>query len=135
MKLRLRGNSLRLRLTKSEVVQLADAGVVSETTGFGPSPEQQLHYCLRVIPMTSALIVTFTERRIEVGLPSFLAQQWMRTEQISLHAEQAIDAEQILSILVEKDFVCLQPRVNEDDQDGFPNPKADLKPGLGICHD
>ena len=35
MKLRLQGNSLRLRLTRSEVMYLCEAGMVEESVDFG----------------------------------------------------------------------------------------------------
>ena len=44
MKLRIRGDSLRLRLTRGEVEALADSGEVRETIHFGPSA---LDYVLR----------------------------------------------------------------------------------------
>ena len=36
MKMRIRGNSLRLRLTRSEVTNLVDSGCVEESIGFAP---------------------------------------------------------------------------------------------------
>jgi len=42
MKLRIRGNSLRLRLLRGEVQQFGETGRVTETIQFGASPAAQL---------------------------------------------------------------------------------------------
>ncbi|WP_375587860.1 DUF7009 family protein [Flagellimonas aurea] len=40
MKIRIKGNSIRFRLTQSEVKQLSETGSIIETTEFGPSKFQ-----------------------------------------------------------------------------------------------
>ncbi len=46
MKLRIQGNSVRLRLTKTEVAQIGKVGTVKETVEFGTAPHQQFVYAL-----------------------------------------------------------------------------------------
>ena len=50
---------------------------------------------------------------------------WATTEQVSIQGEQMLDDGGKLKILVEKDFVCLTGRDDEDESDMYPHPEAD----------
>ena len=50
-------------------------------------------------------------------VPIEIANQWTDSEEISLEGN---DGE--LRLLIEKDFVCLKPRKDEDESDNFPHP-------------
>jgi hypothetical protein len=50
---------------------------------------------------------------------------WASTEQVSIQGEQMLDEGGTLKILVEKDFVCLTGRDDEDESDMYPHPEAD----------
>ncbi len=119
MKLRIRGNSLRLRVTRGELETIADQGRVAEQVDFGTS---QLHYALVRDPAADAPSAHFDGQSIEVRLPAAAVDAWAGDEsEVSIDAEQAL-AEGSLRILVEKDFACLQPRAGEDESDMFAHP-------------
>jgi hypothetical protein len=59
---------------------------------------------------------------VSVSLPRPIFEQWLAPEQVSIRGEQRVGATETLQILVEKDFACLAPRADEDEQDLFPNP-------------
>lgn len=124
MKLRIRGDSLRLRLSKSELAQLEGQGIVCETIHFGPLPQQKLQYCLQISQAAQAIVATYTENCIRVILPHSLTDPWFAPHQVSLYGQQAIGSDRTLTILIEKDFACLKPRPGEDDGDAFANPNA-----------
>ncbi len=128
MKLRIRGNSLRLRLGQQEVAQFADTGQVTDRIRFGPAPDQHLTYGLRRTADITALAVSQTSDRIMVLVPTDAAHAWTTTDQVSLRGSVPVDAAQELSLLVEKDFACLVPR-GEDDRDAFPHPRQ----GEQVC--
>lgn len=121
MKLRIRGDSLRLRLGRSEVERVASGGAVEEVTHFAQG--QCFRYVLRGDPGAERITATLLGSVIEVTVPAALAQAWATTEQVSLEATQAW-GDHALTILVEKDFQCLIPRSGGEDHEGFPNPKA-----------
>jgi hypothetical protein len=124
VKLRIRGDSLRLRLTRGEVQQLRATGRVSDTTRFGP---RTLEYALYSADI-DAPRARFEADCIEVALPRALANTWADTEQVGIEAEQALDEgpdPDALRLLIEKDFQCLAPRAGEEDSDTFPHPGAD----------
>ena len=120
VKLRIRGDSLRLRLTRGEVDQLRETGEVSETVHFGA---RDLAYALVRGPV-DAPTARFDADRIEIVLPAATADAWASSEQVGIEAEQAL-ASGSLRLLIEKDFQCLAPRGGEDDSDAFPNPGAE----------
>lgn len=122
MKLRIRGNSLRLRLQQAEVRKLQADGCVSESVNFNA-----LHSLSFSIQASNAESVSasFLNNRITVQVPIPWIESWVATNQIGFSAEQVLETGETLKILVEKDFFCLKPRTmgqDEDESDAFPNP-------------
>lgn len=123
MKLRVRRNSLRLRLSRSEVAQFASSGSVEETVEFG-SAEPSLTYRLCMTPDSETILAIFANNRIDVLVPKVDAENWINSEMVGIDAAQQLSDSKTLLILVEKDFACLVQRENEDEKDAFPNPRA-----------
>jgi hypothetical protein len=120
MKLRLRGNSLRLRLTQREVNDLVALGSVEEKTAFGP--QALLSYAI-ALGEGASVSASFEAGAIRVTVPLADARAWATSDRVGIEAEQATAAEgEPLRLLIEKDFACLKPRTGEDDRDAFPNP-------------
>jgi hypothetical protein len=124
MKLRIKGNTARLRLSQSEVNELAAGRTVSDSIAFGPLPEHRLIYRVVVADEASAIRAELSDGVITFFLPPNAAREWAAGDVVSMEAEQAIGEEGTLRILIEKDFACLNPRWGEDEADMFPNPKA-----------
>jgi hypothetical protein len=120
MKLRIRGNSIRLRLTQGEVQTLAEKGRVEDAIAFAPG--SRLVYALATSDSRDALAARLDGARVEVTLPSALAKDWAASTRVGIEGEQPIGEGEPLRILVEKDFACLHPRKGEDDRDAFANP-------------
>lgn len=119
MKIRIKGNSVRLRVSRNELDQIGRGEQVAEQTCFGQSV---LSYGLRLDPSASELNATFDGSIILVGIPPKMAQEWVHTDAVSLRGVQPTP-QGGLQLLVEKDFQCLAPR-DEDESDLFINPKA-----------
>jgi len=122
MKLRIRGNTLRLRLSRGEVNDLAERGEVREAIAFGPTATERLGYAIVASDDATVTSARLSGGSVEVFVPRALAREWATNETVGIEAEQAIGAGLSLQILVEKDFACLTPRKGEDDTDAFPNP-------------
>ena len=120
MKLRIRGNSIRLRLTKSEVDRFQSTGEVTESVNFGPSI---MRYSLRTSD-GDALAADFRDGELSVLVPKDTATSWADSDNVGIEGDQPIGDGQDLRILIEKDFECLAERSGEDDSDAFPNPLA-----------
>ena len=117
MKLRIHDDTIRLRLTQSEVGRIA-AGLGVESACRFPDGTM-LTYALVVAdaPMIDA---RFGDDRVVVTLPRRQALQWATGNDVSLRR----DRDAGLQILVEKDFACLEPRDGDDPVDLYPNPSA-----------
>jgi hypothetical protein len=125
MKLRIRGDSLRLRLSQGDVRSLAEDGRVEQVTHFAPEPEGRLE-CTLVADATALVLTAVLEpRAIRVRIPVDLARVLTDTEEVGVRAEQDVGDGRTLVLLIEKDFECIAPRVGEPESDGFPNPRAE----------
>ena len=122
MKLRIRDNSIRLRMTQGEVADLRSSGVVSARTSFPGG--RHLTYAVESSPANIRPQAFLSESTLTVRLPETSVLAWSGSEQVSIAAEQPLDDGGQLDILVEKDFTCLAPREGEDESDMYPHPKA-----------
>ena len=123
MKLRIRGNSLRLRLKRGEVESLAAGNKLIEETEF---PGSVFSYSLELSD-NEDMVASFSNGRIEISMPREIIPEWADTDLVTLYTEQELSADRKLKILVEKDFTCLEPghhRNCEDDDDTYPHPSA-----------
>ncbi len=123
MKLRIRGDTLRLRLKRGEVDRIAAGTSIVEKTHF---PGSILTIRLDVSE-NNDISASFNNGSLLVSLPKSKAMDWADSDQVSLHAEQKLARNGILSLLIEKDFSCLEPgnhRECADDEDTFPHPSA-----------
>jgi hypothetical protein len=122
MKLRIRGNTLRLRLSRGEVNELAERGEVRDGIAFGASATERLGYAIVASDSATVTSARLSSGNVEVLVPRALAREWAASETVGFEAEQAVGSGSPLQLLVEKDFACLTPRKGEDDTDAFPNP-------------
>jgi hypothetical protein len=113
MKLRIRGNSIRLRLSQTEVDDLASKGRVEEATVF-PGGERFV-YSLACVD-GEEIGARFAGGSMEVTVPRARVRAWAASDEVGIESDGA------LRILIEKDFQCLTPKKDEDDSDAFPNP-------------
>lgn len=124
MKLRIKGNSIRLRLLQSEVERFAAAGQISEEIEFEAGGSGYLRYSLVTSPAAESMTARFRGNEISIVVPSSAAQEWAADDQVILESEQPIGSGDTLKIIVEKDFVCIDRPDDPDREDAFPNPKA-----------
>jgi len=100
MKLRIRGNSIRLRVTKTELATIADTGKAGDVVRF--SSDQSLRYGIEVRP-TGAVTATFAGDALLVTLPKARLDLWLRPNEVSVEGSQPIGAGKVLQIMLEKD--------------------------------
>ena len=121
MKLRIRGNTLRLRLSRNEVDSVAQGKEVEESTSF---PEGgRLQYVLKQTP-SDTTVVKINEGDdscINILVDENKAKQWAKSEEVGLFGTEPLVLGS-LELLIEKDFACLNPRDGGEDSDSFPNP-------------
>jgi hypothetical protein len=113
MKLRMRHNSVRLRLTRSDVDQLQRAGRIQETVEF---PQTPLIFSLEVSQDVNDIRAAFVDGRMTVTIPLEQGRVWATSEEVGMEGEF-----QGLSLLIEKDWPCLHQTTAEND-DTFARP-------------
>lgn len=118
MKLRIKGNSLRLRLSKTEVEKLAVAKYLEERTLFG---RNIFGYALQVKDAGDELSADFDGSKITVFIPEIFIKDWAVNDVVGFNATKQVSDAESLYILVEKDFKCLD-EATEDQQDNYENP-------------
>jgi hypothetical protein len=115
VKLRLRGNSIRLRLTQGEVAALREQGSVEETVHLAP---MTLTYRIERSATAPHVTARFDGRSVVVEVPEPVVHDFCETDRVGfehVHGD--------IRVLVEKDWQCLAPR-GEDESDAFPHPKS-----------
>ena len=121
MKLRIKGNSVRLRLTPSEVKQLLRDGVIREHLQFTANPKDRLMYAVISSLSGATTTVAYQSGNITVSVPEVQLKNWAGSEEVGVYADVALGDDRILSVTIEKDFACLDLS-DAENEDTFPNP-------------
>lgn len=119
MKIRIKGNSVRFRLTKTEVKSLCERGIAREKTAFN---ESNFVYAVKVSDKYDNLHASFLNLGIILFLPKEIISDWYLNEQVGFYHTQTLEEGQKLELTLEKDFVCMDESI-EDQSDNYPNPK------------
>ncbi len=117
MKIRINGDSLRLRLSQTEVRELVHEGIVHSVCQF---PQGSFQYQLAIHDADN-ITAEVQHSTVSVYVPRLWVAGWDEDERVGLDGRESNG----LYILVEKDFQCLKPRPEEDETDLFPHPQAD----------
>lgn len=120
MKLRIQGNSIRLRLNRIDMDDFAHQGKVSASVRFGGA--SMLTYTLERAGAAAAVRTSFTGSELRVQVPEAIAQAWSVADQVGFNASQDLGNGESLEIVVEKDFQCLHKGDEARDPDAYPNP-------------
>ena len=118
MKIRIKENSLRIRLLKSEVYKLEADGYLEAQTSF---VNNKLVYALESIEEGDQLTVDFMDNKITMFVPISLLKGWADNALVGFNAQMPLSENGSLYLLLEKDFVCTDA-TTEDQSDNFLNP-------------
>jgi hypothetical protein len=127
MKLRIKGNSLRIRVTRSELMKLIDTGHIEETIYFSSDEQSRLTYALEHESGLNSPTVRYQLPEVVIVLPKKEAATWAESNQVGIYASVDLGPLGPLDLIVEKDFACLDLS-DADNLDTFPNPNV-----AGIC--
>ena len=123
MKLRVRHNSIRFRLGQSEVEALWKSGACREEIVFPGGA--RLEYAL-LASGNGSVGASFADGVVAVSIPKDQLSVWHSTDQIGIRASVDVSGkvpgDENLLVLIEKDFRCIDDRVDEDQSDSFDNP-------------
>lgn len=124
MKIRIKGNSVRFRLSKSDLDKFAANGYLEETTAF---VSNTLTYALekQADNQGNMLTADMQNNTITMFMPQKLMTEWMQTNKVGFDAYMTLDNGEKLYLLLEKDFKCLDETI-EDQSDNFDNPNINM---------
>ncbi len=120
MKLRLKGNTIRFRLSKTDVSVFSENRYIHETTDFG---NKVFSYGLKMSDASEKINAEYINDSMIVNIPMNISKQWTDTNQVGLSEEMPLSDGKKLYILIEKDFQCLDETI-EDQSDNYENPLA-----------
>jgi hypothetical protein len=112
MKIRIKEQSIRFRLTQSDVKNLHAAGALEEHTDFLTG---RFTYAIEQAEVET-LSATFENGRITLQIPQEMINKLESTDQVGFSGNMGT-----LKLLIEKDFTCLDNTI-EDQSDNYPNP-------------
>src|SRR5580658_2719381 len=118
MKLRLHGNSLRLRLSQADVAQFSKTGYIEESIEFAAG--SNLSYILESSSKITSPKAIYQNGELRVQISCAVSKEWVTTDRVGISGEQPLGNGKPLSILIEKDFKCMHG--DESDADSYPNP-------------
>jgi len=116
MKLRTTHNSIRIRIRKSELMQLQEKREVQESIQF---PGGILFkFTLAVSDAIGYVDATLEDNNLKITIPISQAKDWITTNQVGIEDHIDLPDGAQLHVLIEKDFPCLD-RPEEDKSDTF----------------
>lgn len=120
MKIRIKGNAVRYRLTKTDVKIFCETGHFEEKTQFR---NKTFIYELKAKAGLDHLDANFNGDTITLYLPEKERERWGSSDQVGFQYTIPSNSGAELSLLLEKDFTCLDETI-EDQSDNYPNPLA-----------
>jgi len=122
MKLRMTGNSVRLRVGRSELARFLQEGHIEETIRFAPPPHGTFTWALELGPPGSAkAAVRYVPCDLAVVVTLEQVDLWREGDPVGIYSKVDLGDGRKLELIVEKDFACLDGRDSEE-VDTFANP-------------
>jgi hypothetical protein len=122
MKLRIKGNSVRVRLDRRDLEGLIAHGRIEDAVRFGQG--QAFRYTVEVgsAPRERPR-VCYDAGRLLMRINPVDAESWLAGDRVGFDHDQAVDGG-VLRVILEKDFACIDRPAGEeaDDAFAFPNP-------------
>ena len=123
MKIRIKDNTIRFRLSNTDLKILKKKGKVVSKCIFGHSQEFKYSVVSKKDGNSEYMCVDLKKNHIKVELAESDVKEWIKSDLEGFDAEMDNGTDEGLYVLIEKDWQCLKPR-DEDESDLFPNPNA-----------
>ncbi len=119
MKVRILGNTIRLRVKMHESDTLKEKGLIEEVLEFGPSDSDKLRFQVMSGEEDFSIVQDGLVIRIEV--PLALVHSWATTDLVGFEEMITTSKGAQINVLIEKDFACLDGD-REEEEGSYPNP-------------
>ena len=121
MKIRIRENSIRFRITRTELDIFAKKGLLENKTEFGFA---DFVYAMQALEGIEELAATYIGNKITVFVPAKMKSEWATTDIVGFSNNMNTGNGRTLSLLIEKDWACIDNTSGEDQADNFKNPNT-----------
>src|SRR5262245_28852119 len=106
MKLRIKGNSVRLRLDRRDLAELVDTGRVDDAVRFGPGANQALSYAVELGPDDcNRSHIRYSSGQLVATVDRDQAVAWQQSELVGFDHQQQVEGG-VVRLIIEKDFAC-----------------------------
>lgn len=103
MKIRCSTNNIRLRLRKSDINLLVNHNKVEDSLDF---PGGKLLTYALFIKDVEVIEASFEDGYILITIPAYIADDWIKSDDVGIEASLDLGEGKILHLLIEKDFGC-----------------------------
>lgn len=102
MKLRIDKKTVKIRLSKEEILELQSEGFLENHLAI--SEENYLSYVVEILDDIDTCDLNFSPNAIEIGIPFKVADKWIKSNQVAI--KQIIDTDdgESLTLIVEEDL-------------------------------
>ncbi len=119
MKIRILGNTIRLRVKMHETDSLKRDGLIEEVLEFGPDDSEKLRF--KLMSGQENFAIEQEEMSICIVVPQRIVHAWATTDLVGFEELITTAKGSQIHILIEKDFACLDGD-REDEEGSYPNP-------------
>ena len=124
MKLRLKGNSIRVRLDRRDIERLIDKGRVDDAVCSGRDWRSRTRW-RRVWAPRGRPTAHYTDGCLTIRIDPDDADEWLAGDRVGFDYQQPVHGG-VVRVLLDKDFACIDRPAGEEADDAytFPNPSA-----------
>jgi hypothetical protein len=123
LKLRIKENSIRFRITRSELARILEGERLRDRIQFAATPEAILGYTLGITDQDTPVRVDYARQTVNVGISRDAVNAWAKESEVGVYSTVPISENLGLDVIIEKDFACLD-RNDAENADTFSNPHA-----------
>jgi hypothetical protein len=126
MKLRIRSNSVRVRVDRRDLAELLDRGRVLDVLCFGPGSAHTFTYAVMIgAAPPGRMFADYASGLLVLTIDPVTAEVWAAGDRVGFDQEQAVEGGTV-RVILEKDFACLDRPAGDEAEDAwaFPNPAA-----------
>jgi hypothetical protein len=124
MKIRILGNTIRLRVKMHETEAIMEQGMIEEVVDFGPAEADKLRF--QLWKGEDAFMIEQNGMSVSITVPGSLVETWASTDLVGFQETIATSKGSALTVLIEKDFACLDGDRAEE-EGSYENPMMGCK--------
>ncbi len=102
MKLRLDKKTVRIRLSKEEILNLQNEGFLEEKISF--NEDNYFSYVVEVLDDIETCELYFNEDGLQVGIPIDVSDKWINSNQVGIKETFDTEDGELITLFVEEDL-------------------------------